>query len=119
MTGPMSHRQTRLEQAAAGSFPYWVALIEEKCTGVNFEKHPRVLPCARTHTFKTRHAVVWQKEWYQVFRFAEQAHAERFMQAFGGEPMQPSERGKGKHWSQWKKGTYKPKPRNPYDVSED
>lgn len=26
------------------------------------------------------------------------------MQEFGGEPMHPSERGKGKRWSQWKKG---------------
>jgi hypothetical protein len=31
--------------------------------------------------------------------------------------MHPSERGKGKRWSQWKKGTYKPKPRSPYDFS--
>ncbi len=61
----------------------------------------------------------WQKEWYQAFRFAKQQHAERFMQEFGGEPMHPSERGKGKRWSQWKKGTYMPKPRNPYDFSED
>jgi hypothetical protein len=57
-------------------------------------------------------------EWYQVFRFAEPEHAERFMQEFGGEPMHPSERGKGKNWAQWKKGTYRPKPRNPYDFSE-
>src|ERR1700738_3114556 len=50
------------------------------------------------------HAVVWQKEWYQVFRFAEQEHADWFMQEVGGEPMHPSERGKGKRWAQWKKG---------------
>jgi hypothetical protein len=30
------------------------------------------------------------------------------MKAFGGERMHPSERGKGKRWAQWKKGTYKP-----------
>jgi hypothetical protein len=35
-------------------------------------------------------------------------HADLFMQEFGGEPMHPSERGRGKHWSQWKKGTYRP-----------
>ena len=29
----------------------------------------------------------------------------------------PSERGKGKRWSTWKKGTYKPKPRSPYEFS--
>lgn len=29
------------------------------------------------------------------------------------------ERGNGRNWSQWKKGAYKPKPRRPYDFSED
>jgi len=61
--------------------------------------------------------VVWQKEWYQVFRFADEQHAEIFMKQFGGERMHLSERGKGKRWSQWKKNTYQPKPRSPYDFS--
>jgi hypothetical protein len=56
------------------------------------------------------HSIVWEKEWYQVFRFAEEEHAETFMKEFGGERMHPSEKGKGKRWSTWKKGTYKPKP---------
>ena len=34
----MNHRQTRFERSAEGSFPYWVCLIEEKCTGPNYEK---------------------------------------------------------------------------------
>ena len=96
----MSHRQTRIERAAEGSFPYWVALIEEKCIGPNFEKHREFCRAHGLALSKHGHAVVWQKEWYQVFRFADQAHAERFMQEFGGEPMHPSERGKGKNWSQ-------------------
>jgi hypothetical protein len=51
------------------------------------------------------------------FRFADEQHAETFMKEFGGERMHPSERGKGKRWSMWKKGAYKPKPRSPYDFS--
>jgi hypothetical protein len=47
---------------------------------------------------------------HQVLRFAKPEHAKRFMQEFGGEPMHPSESGKGKNWAQWKKGTYRPKP---------
>jgi hypothetical protein len=35
--------------------------------------------------------------------FAEAADAEVFRQEFGGEPMHPSEKGKGNNWSQWKK----------------
>jgi|SRR5450631_1721787 len=115
----MSHQQTRIERAAEGSFPYWVCLPEEKCTGSNFEKHQEFCRKHGLTLSKHSHSVVWQGEWYQVLRFAEQAHAARFMQEFGGEPMHPSERGKGKHWAKWKKGTYKPKARNPYDFSED
>jgi hypothetical protein len=115
----MSHRQTRLERIAEGSFPYWVCLPEEKCIGANFEKHREFCRMHGLSLSNHGHSVVWQKEWYQVFRFAEQRHAERFMHAFGGEPMHPSERGKGKRWATWKKGTYMPKARNPYDFSED
>jgi hypothetical protein len=38
--------------------------------------------------------------------FAEEQHAEVFSKEFGGERMHPSEKGKGKRWGTWKKGTY-------------
>lgn len=50
--------------------------------------------------------------------FAVEEDAEVFRKEFGGETMHPSERGKGKNWSSWKKGTYKPKPKRPYDFSD-
>jgi hypothetical protein len=115
----MSHRQTRIEQAAEGSFPFWVALIEEKCTGANYDKHRNFCQAHGLTLSRHGHSVVWQREWYCVFRFAEQEHAELFMKEFGGERMHASERGKGKRWATWKKGTYMPKRRNPYDFSED
>jgi hypothetical protein len=65
------------------------------------------------------HSVTWHHEYYQVFMFAEQQHAELFGKEFGGEPMHPSERGRGKKWAQWKKGSYKQKPKSPHDCSED
>lgn len=34
---------------------------------------------------------------------AEEEHAEVFREAFGGDSMHPSERGKGARWAQWKK----------------
>jgi hypothetical protein len=42
--------------------------------------------------------------------FAEEQHAEVFSKEFGGERMHPSEKGKGKRWGTWKKGTHKPSP---------
>jgi hypothetical protein len=96
----MSHRQTRLERIAERSFPYRVCLAEEKCVGAIFEKHREFCRVNGLALSRFGHSVVWQREWYQVFRFAMQAHAERFMQEFGGEPMHPSERSKGKRWAQ-------------------
>ena len=115
----MSHRQTRLERIAEGSFPYWVCLPEEKYIGANFEKHREFCQAHGLTLSRHGHSVVWQREWYCVFRFAEQEHADLFMKEFGGERMHLSERGKGKRWATWKKGTYRPKPRNLYDFSED
>jgi hypothetical protein len=43
--------------------------------------------------------------------FAEEAHAEVFRAAFGGERMHPSERGKGARWAQWKKAANEQKPK--------
>jgi hypothetical protein len=40
-----------------------------------------------------------------VFTFAEEADAEAFKKEFGGEP-HPSEKGHGKDWAWWKKGTH-------------
>jgi hypothetical protein len=113
----MSHRQTRFERADEGSFPYWVCLIDEKCTGANYEKIQSFCREQGLSLSRFGHAVTWEKEWYQVFRFGTEEHAQRFMREFGGETMHPSERGKGKRWSTWKKGTYKPKPKRPYDFS--
>jgi hypothetical protein len=113
----MNHRQTRFERSAEGSFPYWVCLIEEKCTGANYENIQAY--CRENGLTLSRFgaSVVWQREWYQVFRFGEEEHAIAFAKKYGGELMHPSERGKGKNWSQWKKGTYKTKPKGPYDFS--
>jgi hypothetical protein len=103
----MSHRQTRMERAGEGSFPYWVALIEEKCIGANFHVQQEFCRTQGLSLSRFGHAVVWQKEWYQVFRFGRQEDADRFMKEFGGERMHPSENGKGKNWAQWRKGTHK------------
>lgn len=76
----MNHRQTQFERSAEGSFPYWVCLIEEKCIGTNFDKHREFCRAHGLTLSRHGHAVVWQKEWYQVLRFAKPEHAKRFMQ---------------------------------------
>ena len=74
----MNHRQTQFERSAEGSFPYWVCLIEEKCTGPNYEKVQEFCRANGLTLSRNGHSVVWQMEWYQVFRFADEQHAEIF-----------------------------------------
>jgi hypothetical protein len=47
--------------------------------------------------------VIRDGHFFQVFMFAAEEHADVFREAFGGERMHPSERGKGARWAQWKK----------------
>src|SRR5258705_13889782 len=63
----MNHRQTRFERSAEGSFPYWVCLIVEKCTGPNYEKVQEFCRANGLTLSRNGHSVVLQKEWYQVF----------------------------------------------------
>jgi hypothetical protein len=48
--------------------------------------------------------VTWQGQYFQVFMFAEEQHAEVFSKEFGGERMHPSEKGKGKRWGDLEEG---------------
>jgi hypothetical protein len=108
----------RILRAASNDYPHWIALPEDDCIGANLHKLRRFCEDRKLSLSRHGHSVVWRKEWYQVFMFAEATDAEVFRNEFGGEPMHPSERGKGKNWSQWKKGTYKPKPKKPYDFKD-
>jgi hypothetical protein len=94
----------RILRGADSSHPHWVALEEEKCTGENF--HALRAFCNERGLSLSRHghSAIRDGRFFQVFMFAEDAHAEAFREAFGGERMHPSERGKGARWAQWKKG---------------
>jgi hypothetical protein len=82
--GEMAQRQTRIERAEEGSFPYWVALLDEKCAGANHEKIREFCRVNGLTLSRFGAAVVWEKEWYQVFRFGRLEDADHFMREFGG-----------------------------------
>jgi hypothetical protein len=93
----------RILRGAEHTHPYWVALQEEKCVGAQYERL-RAFCAGRGLSLSPHgHSVAREHEWYQVFMFAEEKHAETFREAFGGKRMHPSERGKGARWAQWKK----------------
>ena len=50
-----------------------------------------------------RSRIVCGDEWWQVFCFAEEAHAEAFRIQFGGERFDPKHRGRGRLRARWYK----------------
>ena len=48
------------------------------------------------------HRVYCDGQWFNVYCFADAADAEKFMARFGGEKFDPTQRGKGRNWMQWK-----------------
>src|SRR5712671_7548261 len=95
----MNHRQTRFERSAEGSFPYWVCLIEEKCTGPNYEKVQEFCRANGLTLSRNGHSVIWQKEWYRVCRFAEACRSKATNECIR------LKEARGKNWAQWKKGS--------------
>jgi hypothetical protein len=100
----------RILRAAEQNFPYWVALPQEKGVGENYHMLRDFCRERERSLSRHGHSVTWQGQYFQVFMFAEEEHAEVFSKKFGGERMHPSEKGKGKRWGTWKRGTQKPSP---------
>jgi hypothetical protein len=60
----------------------------------------------RDLTLCTRgHSLYHDNQWFQVYCFREEADAHKFLERFGGERFDPSERGRGTHWAKWKKAS--------------
>ena len=101
----MIYRKGELSPAAVDrGWPYQVALRADQCTGANFDKHRSFCAEKQLALCPRGHAVVFEGHDYNIFCFAEKAHAAEFMAAFGGEPFDPDERGRGRSWATWHKG---------------
>jgi hypothetical protein len=100
----------RILRGADHTHRHWVALEEEKCVGENF--HALRAFCGERGLSLSRHghSVNRDGHFFRVFMFAEEEHADVFREAFGGERMHPSERGKGARWAQWEKAANEQKP---------
>lgn len=48
------------------------------------------------------HSLTKDDQWRTVFCFSEMAHADLFRERFGGEPFDPSSRGRGHKWHVWR-----------------
>jgi hypothetical protein len=74
--------------------PYWVLLPQEKCIGQHFHELRSFCEERRLSLSRHGHPVVWEHNIYQVCMFASDEDAEVFRQAFDGEGMHPSEKGR-------------------------
>ena len=93
----------RILRGADATHGHWVALEEEKCIGENFHALPTFCDERGLSLSRHGHSVNCDGQFYQVFMFAEEEHAEMFRARFGGERMHPPERGKGARWARWNK----------------
>jgi hypothetical protein len=87
----MVYRKGELSKGAIDSgWPHQVALPAERCTGHNYVTHRLFCEglslCVRGHFFYR------EGRGFNVFCFAERAHAEQFRQRFGGEFIDPKNR---------------------------
>jgi hypothetical protein len=58
----------------------------------------------RDLTLCTRgHALYHDDQWFHVYCFKESAHAQKFVERFGGEKFSPVERGRGVNWARWRR----------------
>jgi hypothetical protein len=102
----VSRRKGELSPAGIDrGWPYQVALRADECKGT----HYRTLHsfCLGLSLCSRGHAVRYEDEWWQVFCFAEKAHADAFRVRFGGEHFDPRDRGRGASWAKWDKRTRK------------
>lgn len=99
------HKGALSPNAIDRGWPYQVALPASQCTGSNYRYLHAY--CIDLSLAPLGHAVVRNGEWYNVFCFAEEAHADKFRLQFHGMKFDPACRGRGKNWAQWKE----PKPK--------
>lgn len=92
----MVYRKGEMTKATIDrEWPHQVALPEHRCTGHNYKtlryfcNGEGLSLCGRGHSFKR------DREWFQVFCFADRSHAEKFQTRFGGEFIDPKNRPPG------------------------
>ena len=86
-------------------WPHQVALPADRLMG---DSHKIIHEFCRALSLCDRgHSVRRGDVTFSVFCFADVAHAELFRERFGGEHFDPSDRGRGRDWHLWRKGSRK------------
>ena len=59
--------------------------------------------CAGLTLCSRGHALYHDGQWFHVYCFKQPADTQNFLEKFGGERFDPSERGRGANWVRWRK----------------
>jgi hypothetical protein len=98
----MVRRKGELSPAGVDrGWPHQVALPADECRGTHFRTLHAF--CIGLSLCPRGHSVFHDDRWWQVFCFAEEAHANAFRARFGGERFDPAQRGRGRNWARWHK----------------
>jgi hypothetical protein len=82
-------------------WPHQVVLPARLCERGGYNE---IHEFCRDLTLCTRgHALYHDDQWFHVYCFKESAHAQKFVERFGGEKFSPVERGRGVNWARWRR----------------
>jgi len=81
--------------------PHQVVLPARLCEGGGYKEIHDF--CRGLSLCPRGHSLCHEGEWFHVYCFSEPADAQTFRERFGGETFDPSERGLGANWAQWRK----------------
>jgi hypothetical protein len=95
-------RKGELSPAGIDSgWPHQVVLPARFCEGGGYKEIHEF--CAGLTLCSRGHTVHHDGQWFHVYCFSEPADAQKFMEKFGGEKFDPTERGRGANWARWRK----------------
>lgn len=105
----MSKRKGQMSQSTINRlWPYQVAILAVEYRGPMKGAIDEF--CKPYPESSSPHQVHYEGEGYLVKCFPEKAIADEFVRRFGGEPLDPRDRGKGHFWFRWDKGKSQAKP---------
>jgi len=102
-SGSCMRRKGELSAAAIDhGWPHQVVLPARLCERDGYNE---IHEFCRYLTLCSRgHALYHDGQWFHVYCFKEPADAQKFLERFGGEKFDPTERGRGANWARWRRG---------------
>jgi hypothetical protein len=104
----MAKRKGELTNAQVDrDYPHQVIILAREVCGP--QGGITALFMANANVAPRTHSVREDNEWYTIYCFADESHADQFIALFGGERFDPKTRGRGATWAHFEKRAKKTK----------